>query len=267
MFNKNILCIIACLLIVSSGHSADLPETYNSQINGAEETTSAPNTYLLSYRRSGTHMLVYTISFLTKTQCGDGRFNIATGVDTSKQGILQIHNLTQASTWYGTVINRDMDYLILIVRNYKECMMREFLDDYQLVLNHIEDPSNDIDSLRFFKNLEDYDNWNPKKRLLIYYEDLISDRRIECQKILEFLKSPDDYLDDYIDNIDFHLGFSLNFYAETHGGTSSNGVNTLYHTSQLPEGIEEKIDQLVQSKHPYVSAKYLQRYFKNSTPN
>lgn len=227
----------------------------------------SPNTILLSYRRSGTHMIMYIISYLTKRPCGDSRFDLITNANHDLPRVFQVHNLNQTKSWYEINLNPAEDYLLLIVRNYKECMMREFLDDYEKVVRHLQDPSEDIESLRYFENLENFDRWDPERRLLVYFEDVISDPKRECQRLLGFLNQSDEYLENFIHDVDAHFAASLDFYAANEGGTFSrcedaNSSNVTYHTELLPEGIEEEMDRIVLEKYPELCFKYLSRYLK-----
>lgn len=217
------------------------------------------NTYLLSSGRSGTHLLMYTISYLTKRICGDNRFGEAVGADPSLPAIYQIHSQTNAFEWYGKTLDRENDYLILIMRNYKESLLRTTCENYLGVLKILQSPKGSW-GLEIFENLEEYDCWNPKHRLLIYYEELITNPAKICREIIDFLGASDEYLKDFLDNYDYHFNVPLKYYDQTHGGSYSKGKDFHYHTSLLPKGVEEEMDAILIKKYPSLVEKYLKRY-------
>lgn len=234
---------------------------FNSNTLTALENTQWSNTYLLSPGRSGTHLLMYTISYLTKRPCGDGRFNEITQVNPNLPRIYQIHLPENAFQWYQKKLDRENDYLILIIRDYKEQLLRATSDDYLQVLNILKSPKGTW-GLQIFEDLEEFEQWNPEHRLLIYYEELIAHPEPVCRDILTLLDASDIYLNEFIDNFEFHFDAPLQYYHQTHGGSFSKGKDFHYHTSLLPKGIDEAMDAIVIENYPLLTEKYLKRYIQ-----
>jgi hypothetical protein len=248
-----IICLITQLFLFASLYGAPENDRFFSKKNNDEKT------YLLSPGRSGTHLLMYIISYLTKRPCGDGRFSEVTKVDPSLPRIYQIHSQANAFEWYGQKLDRENDYLILIIRNYKEALLRATCGDYLQVLKILQSPKGTW-GLEIFEDLEEYDCWNPERRLLIYYEELITHAEKVCRELIDFLDVSDKHLKDLIDNYDHHFEVALKYYDQTHGGSYSKGKNLHYHTSLLPKGVEEDMDAVLIEKYPLLVEKYLKKY-------
>ena len=206
-------------------------------------------TLAIATGRSGNHWFRYSLQYLTERRCGDNRFNLY--FDKKKPVICAQHNVYQVK---GRDPNRD--YLILLVRNYKECMLRG--NDHDI--ERIKEMLTDEKVCSYFHNLEVFNRWHPKRRILVYYEDLIDHPRETLGSVLDLIGESRRRLPDFIKNIEKHRQKTLAYYDRTHKGARSRGKDHLFHSKQ--EAIEdlEEIDEMIIDRWPTLFEKYLTRY-------
>merc|ERR1712146_509889 len=171
-----------------------------------------PKTFLLSYPRSGNSWLRYCIEYLTeRPTCGILYSNptmlgnpanlplarmAGFSVDYTKTPIWKFHRKKEMN--FLNYFNPQEEYLILILRNPKEAITRHErkVPDKKSLLK---------DSFSYFENLTVYDEWNPEKRLLLLYEDLIKDPRKTLEKLFTFIQeSPVRSLDTFFEQYEEH---------------------------------------------------------------
>ncbi len=215
-----------------------------------------PTVYFATYPKSGTNWMMYCMTELTGRGWSLGLKNglyTTAGVraDTSLKKFAHSHFARRIQKR----ANPNRDLFILLVRNYKECMTRR-RGSFDAVLNKPEK------NLFYFKNLQIFDNWNPKKRLLIYYEDFICDPEETLAKVMEFVQQPDEErLQQFMENFPMHRQKVLYYYQENRiGGTQSQGTDILHHSRNVPEEKLIRLDHYVQKKFPHLFEKYLSRY-------
>jgi hypothetical protein len=171
--------------------------------------------------------------------------------------------------------SHNQDLLILLIRNYRECLLRNYKDFesvkneiiYQASFNHLSHEKEWVLSLRmnhYFHNLRAYEMWNPGKRLIVYYEDLLENPRESLLRIAAFIgeTGKDREIQTFVDHIDSHMENSINIYeGPTKVYTShTRGRSFLYHTQKI--GLEKslELDELVMRCFPDFVKKYLSRY-------
>lgn len=154
------------------------------------KTRSERRTFLLSYPRSGNTWLRFCLEAVTHRPTLSYReqdvkiFSIPLGLtydlgtDLAKDPIWKVHS-EERMQQIG--FNPGQDTLILLLRDYKKCLYSD-LPSWIAVLKEIEDPNSD-----YFQNLALFDSWDEKRRLLIYYEDLIEHRDEELKRLINFL--------------------------------------------------------------------------------
>lgn len=229
----------------------------------------------LSTPRSGTHWCLYCLCTLLEKQVVVNRGPLEVDVfqdifSHHSQGfIYAAHN--PKDLWIKK--NADQtDILITVVRNYRECLCRNFrtcsaiLEEirYQATFNWL-DENKELALIQaynhYFNNLRCFDQWNPQNRLLIIYEDLIQDPRTVLKQILTFfhMKDQEPRIDNFLRNIDFHIERCLQIY-EKQGASESKGRDFLYHTKKLGRENSLFIDREVETLFPHLFHKYLKRY-------
>jgi Sulfotransferase domain len=158
-------------------------------------------------------------------------------------------------------INHSKNKLLFILRNYKECIVRECgYDDKELknsVLTNTGGFQMYINDLIFF----DRDWKDSSTKMMIYYEDLISKPRETIEKLLTFFNEPLDNLDDFFDNYDYWKDLVLTKYHEVHNKVpSSGGDKKVFHSKDFSARKLKKIDSHIKETYPDLWAKYLSVY-------
>jgi len=227
-----------------------------------------PKCYLVSFPKSGNTWMRYCLEYLTKRPTlpisfyKDGRhsghynimryphdFRHPLNVDYLKFPIIKCHFPEQIFNEKFLPFDKNNDILILLIRNYKE-----------VIPSHM----NKLEVSKFYFNiLEAYENWNPANRILIYYEDFISNPEVELVRLLQFLNEPPKYLINFLENYKFHKTQCINDYAKNISKPITQGNTALFYSKKysITELIE--IDEKIKKMYPILAKKYLTRYFEN----
>ncbi len=216
---------------------------------------------MLNYPISGSHWLGYCITQLT------GACFIGVGPSGAYEGagtlgyIGKTHG--QAPGWWK-FFNVETDALIVLVRNYKECMVRQRKLTFEAMREDcLGVQGTNVDYIAILKR---YDEMPEDRRILIYYEDLMATPDREIIRVLRFL-----------------LSFGLSYYAsdlsyfintiEQHKERSRQAYNTgvehtpcqtkgesIFHSKKLSQADKLKIDSFLRVNYPDIFKKYLVRY-------
>jgi len=136
--------------------------------------------------------------------------------------------------------------LILIVRNPKEALLRQC--NYKFDINSFE---------IFFKNLDYYHQFKGKK-LLLYYEDMITHRKEFINQLYHFLSLTNETKKQYVmNNIDKLFDLSLGAKYSAWGGNISNNQLNFYY-KQIPPKIKVRFTRYINNK--FKKYPILQRY-------
>ena len=227
----------------------------------------------LSDQRCGTHYCLYCIGYFLDKEVimnrGTCQIRLFDEIFYEhKEGVIYSgHNPKDLWISQG---GQDKDILIMIVRNYRECLYRD-RNSVEAVLNEIRhmatfnhmpakfafiQPHN-----HYFNNLRCFDFWDPSLRLMIYYEDLITNPEMVFQQILTFFNKSheQDLIEDFMENLQEHIDYCLNYY-ESQGGSKTQGKDVLYYTKIMGLEGAKAIDDEVKALHPEIFDKYLRRY-------
>ena len=238
--------------------------------------------YILSYPRSGRHMVLNVVQNFFQRE-------IRTGVKLSRKlnFIGKDVNLELPSMYKSHQVpfgfervDPSKNKLILLLRNYKECIPRHQKQAKQSDFNIdrlkkiiLDDNLNLGEKKRgnffgdtifglYVNNLYFFENWSDEDtKLLVYYEDVISDPIESFKKILCFLDK--DFLvpDDFEEQIYAYLEISKKIYKKKFGAhASSGGKKEIYHSKSFPLSELQKIDSHIEEHHPMLWEKYLSRY-------
>lgn len=164
------------------------------------------------------------------------------------------------------------DILVLIVRNYRECLTRHH-GSFEEALNEIRGQAafNWLDFVKavafiqchnhYFNNLRCYDFWDPAKRFLIYYEDLIQHPHVVLSDLARFFKVDEntEAFQNFIASLDDHIHRCLGMY-EAKWPSFTKGNDVLYHSKKMGPKNCELLDREVKLHFPYYFHKYLSRY-------
>lgn len=215
---------------------------------------------LVSFPRSGRTWLLYSLHHLApnyyveQSQEFQNRFRFYKNTRATKT-VFPTHRLDRIKKFMPD-FPKDHDKLILLVRNHRECFLREARDDPALAVDCVKNNAFFTD---LFGILQYYDGFIDRSKLLIYYEDLIADPATTFSRILEFLGESKEKLEPFLQSIEQHKQISLRAYEKTYG-SASKGKDLEYHTNIAPPAVVEEIDTIVQTKYPDLWEKYLSRF-------
>jgi hypothetical protein len=229
-----------------------------------------PNVVLLSYPRSGNTWTRYALEFLSKQPSLGTELNntfnrpigsmIDMGVDLDEDVIVDKKHIIRSEDSRETP-------MILLLRNYKECILRhqcykdnkELKDNWKNIFKKdLLEESREGYYLGYMKGVQCFDKW-PAKKLLVYYEDLISDQHKTLKQILNFLEISDQHLDSFVKDLDVHKKISVSMYSYW-SPSRTKGDNAKYHSSNISKDDKLEIDNMVKEKYPVLYKKYLTRY-------
>lgn len=176
-----------------------------------------------------------------------------------KKRIINTHHFGKSNLRKG----EDQIPVILIIRNFKDCYVSH-------IKNHSSSITKDpVEAIHwgitnqpyFFTNIETFDKVAEEKKLLIYYEDLLSNPEKEIARVMEFLcgKSDPEIIKNFCDKLQEHQKASLIAYGyKKKPLEKATKINQ--HSSKIPVKELRKIDERVKKEFPDIWKKYLLRY-------
>ena len=212
---------------------------------------------LLSYPRSGNHLVRFFIELLSEKPTF-GCIGNSNDIEIYKNKFTEdipfnISNSNNTENCYHKRHGHDYDIdsikinnLIFIIRNPREVLLRH--SNFTLNNNY------DI----YFKDIDLYNNHKGKK-LLLYYEDILTDKETFINTLYDFLEINNKDKKDYVlSNIDKLYNLSLNAKKRAWGGNNSNGMLDFYY-KQIPLSIKPQFDKYLNDKikkYPFLNEKY-----------
>ncbi len=214
---------------------------------------------LLNYPISGSHWLAYCINVLTGAQF--------VGVDKSGTyecaGTLGYIGKThgQSPGWWKS-FNVEKDALIVLVRNYKECLVRQ----RKLTFDAMREDCLGVQgtNVDYVAILQRYDEMPKDRRILIYYEDLMGAPWGEISRLLKFLV-PFGFMHSgmvlFMQTIEQYKVYSRQIYnaGVEHTPCETKG-EPIFHSKKLSQEDKLKIDSFLRVNYPDIFNKYLVRY-------
>ena len=263
---KKLLLMSSCfVLIFGRGHAPVLNELDHSLL-------------LLTPGCCGTHLTKLHINVLTKRPLllvqGKNWVKpyqfLGLSPDTSKPPYYHSHFPS-----FAAGMNKHTNQLIIVLRNYKEWLVREAKAQMIPRLRHRFVQNLDVKKYeevlsvphrinRYYDFLKMYNNWDEDKRLLLYYEDFIHHPQKVLTALQQFLNTDPELLDQQIKLIEELKPKLLNYYHrkfKVQGGSSTKGKETdHFHTKNLPIALLKRIDDLMRSSNPKLFDSYLKHY-------
>jgi hypothetical protein len=202
------------------------------------------DTVLLSLPRSGNSWVRYCIEFLTKKPTiAENRTNLNRPIgELINIGV----NLSAKPTVYKKhqINEEDKDKkVILILRNYKECMGRQAKVKGSFGFGRGKEV---ID--RYMANAVYYNNLN-KKKMFFFYEDFIVNPNPILTSILTFLGENTTYLKSFISNFQQHKNKSLSLYTKFQQYSFTRGNKKIHHINQFDKSLLKQWDNYVSNKY------------------
>jgi len=207
---------------------------------------------LASYSRSGTNWLRYFIETITNRPT-PGQFRCVAGTD---YVIDRAHRAYPVLDKYKSVL--------LIVRDYKECLLRHNKDHWLATKNvksFMENSRIRQPCWWYMENIRAFDRFQ-KPKLLIYYEDLMNSPETELVKIGNFLGFPEPSVSDFLNHIEEHFKKSVTAYTST-GHTSETTQNKdleAHARALLTIEQQHEFDDYLLNKDSELAQTYLSRY-------
>ncbi len=213
-----------------------------------------PYALFLTYPRSGRTWMTYCLKTIIDKGTNENAWIVHPSVhppylDPEKKHFFHRHYENRISSF----VNPKSDYLLVIVRNPIESLVR-----------HCGSARNAIKQFRsqshYFRNLQYFDKWKPKRRYLVYYENFIRNPKQELEKILRFLDAfEEESLDAFIEEFAQHKQACLEQY-EKNGGSRSRGEDLLFHSKNCSQKELSKLVSLMKKHYPTVWKNYLSVY-------
>ena len=142
--------------------------------------------------------------------------------------------------------------LMVVVRNYKECIVRHrhFLEEHN-------DPFTfERESDLYMAPIAYFDGHRPEK-LLLYYEDLIENPAVSITRLAQWLGVPERARLDFLNRYEEHRTRSLQHYPAP---SFTQGKTTRFHTFDLTPAQRKAWDEGMRRRHPALYDRYLARY-------
>jgi|GEM_PF-1099303 len=224
--------------------------------------------FYVTYPKSGTTLLHTIIQLLTKKELkrinhleSNKSYNrLDLELDFDKPTLFHSHNIKS----FHKKIDPSKNSLIMILRNFKECIPSYKKFSSEELLNSIVLDKGPFK--QYIKNLIYFDTWaNERTKLLIYYEDLISNPEETIKKIASFYHNQveDDYLENLYDNYEDSWKKCYKSYKKSFPTGRSDGCSLIFHSKDFPSDLVYSMDKHIKITYPHLWEKYLSRYEYN----
>jgi hypothetical protein len=200
---------------------------------------------LLSYPRSGNHLMRFFIEILTENPtlgCIDNNLDKPIFMNIFpkevKFNISSLDNYNELDLYikYHYPPINNIDNLIFIVRNPKEVLLRH--SDYKY----------DINNYNSYFDLIDYYNKYDGNKNIFFYEDMCSHKNNFIKELYEFLDNKNEKKLEYVlENIDELFELSKEGKNRNWGGVNSNSIDNYYY-SKISGIDKENFDNYIKSK-------------------
>lgn len=212
--------------------------------------------FLISYPRSGNHLVRFFIELLSG--------NPTLGCKESEHVDIPIYQNTFPETVHFDIKNdfdkvdcfrkyhqpvssfTDRDELICIVRN-----------PYEVLLRHANQNMDQYDV--FFDIVDFYDKFTGKK-LLLYYEDILNDKKTFITTLYNFLDDrKSEQYQNILENIDWFFNMSANGQNRSWAGIRSNFQTSFYYEKITDHNFKTRFDAYIDKK---VKTRYLLKQYE-----
>ena len=213
---------------------------------------------LLSYPRSGNHLVRFFIELLSEIPsygCKGNKMDKEIYKNVFSDTVpFNISKFDKKDCYFKYHTpppqNISSNKLILIIRNPKEVLLRH--NNYKLKIK------GGWDSFEtYFKNIDYYNNHTGEK-LLLYYEDIITNKQKFINTLYDFLDVNNIEKKNYVlSNINKLYNLSSKGKKRLWGGIKSNSTD--YYYKKIPESIRQQFDNYINDKlkkYSFLNEKY-----------
>lgn len=225
------------------------------------------NNFLLSKPRSGSHFFIYGVCYLTLEPF------------TSLPSFFQGHKPHMQNSFVNPFnLNFDNDLHPILIRTHLAHEVKKFRSKEDKLIVIVRNPLESILALKrtqlriresdlkhYISYLEFFEKWEPENRLLIYYEDLLTNPRKVFDTTLSFLNKNKNRLNEFIDNIDFYKTLAMKRYSEHFPNyPAQSNFKLEHHQFYLNDLYKSKryAFEYFSRKYPDIYRKYLSHYFE-----
>jgi hypothetical protein len=227
-----------------------------------------PKTIILANPRTGGHWLMYSLMSLTNRHISTANHSIYLSEKNVYNPWNLEYNFSQPSIYftrsisYLDKIDYETDKVILLVRDFKESLLRENNESIEKLFKILKNPKNS-----YYKIFKEFEKFQTENRVIVYYEDLLTNPAESITNILKFLGNFDQKkVTTFVKNIDTHKKESIDVYNKNPafcGKSLSMGEDLLWHSKLVRKDMLQFCDYLVKNKASDVWRKYLNRYETN----
>ena len=228
-----------------------------SELENNKNPTSSTEqqVFLLSSPRSGTNLVIGILqSLYCKPIVGEGtelahnRLNL--NLSQEKPIVFRTHYPGRLQN-----VNQKKNKLLFVLRNFLECIHLREKEFLNRVLNKELLKS-------YIYRLDFYDKWSGKK-LLIYYEDLITDTEKTIYQLINFF---DEELKieprEFLKNLDdFKEKIYISYHNQHNYPRKSDGKSIISNSKDFSRNTVETINIYIKESYPELWDKYLKRYY------
>jgi hypothetical protein len=225
---------------------------------------------LLSYPRSGNHLVRFFIEILTETPTLGITETPTFGIETNKKDVpifqntfpkkvpfnitfLEYYDKEKLYTKYH-YINKSVQKpseLIFIVRNPNEVLLRHL--DYRYIIHGLGGYESYFNSIDYFNEFDG-------KKIVFFYEDICTDKQEFVKKLYNFLDNKNENKLNYVlENIDELFELSKQGEARDWGGVNSDSNNYYYNkiSGENKESFDNYIQTMIKTnKYNLIKEKY-----------
>lgn len=215
--------------------------------------------YIVSFPRSGNTFMRYIVEAISDRPTLGVPGNEDDAPIHTRNDQLSVSNeeaIARKSHWWRHVedeITAD-DKLLIILRNYKECIVRHTY--YQK--GEVGGDEKKLHVQNYMKPLEKFDSFNGEKEL-VRYEDLINNTSAVIEQVSDLFGFEEDDIRQFTQNLDTHVDASLSMYDSQHG-SYTGGEKANYHAKKISDQERQRWDELFRERSPEIYDKYLDRY-------
>jgi hypothetical protein len=209
-------------------------------------------TWIISYPRSGNSFTRYLVEFITERPTKD---DMATKIVSREQDAM-IHDGEDYVAYKRHDFSKIQpeDELIFVLRNYKECLIRHNKGKREINKEFFLKQASNEDGT-YAGLLKRYDEHKGKK-LLIYYEDLITHPIVILGHLKDFFNADNKMYAEFAKSPQKHVENSLKCYPKS----QTKGKDLIHHSKELSRWTKIAIDNVFKKYQKELFNKYLIRY-------
>jgi hypothetical protein len=205
-----------------------------------------------SYSRSGTNWLRYILEYISE-QPTPGQVRLHYG---SNYVVDRAHKAYAVMDKYQRVI--------LILRNYRECLLRHQAELWQEnpdVTSFLENETVFQRPEWYIKNIEAFDEFQGDK-LCLYFEDLVAKPAALIRRLADFLNLDKMRTEDFIEHLEIRRAESVEAYQRREHEAETGGKDAFNHHTKdkLTSSQITEFNEYYFKKYPHLFQKYLKRY-------